>query len=495
MSENPAVAQQTADGDLARWPLRLWAILVVVCGALFLDGLDSAMIGVAVPSIQREFLVGASSVQWVISAYVLGFGGFLMFAGRLADRLGRRRVLIVGVAVLMVASLAGGLAGSITWVIAARFGMGVGAALTAPAGLAIIATSFREGPQRNRAVGIYTVCGAVGFSAGLIGGGLLSNLGWRWVFVLSVVMAAAVWLGTALVVPRDPVAEGAQRRLDLPGSLTITGAMLVLVYLIVDAPTAGGASARTWALGGVVVLLLLLFWWIERSTADPLFDPKLLANGDLLSAALFCAAIMGTYTSFQFISALYLQQNRGWSPLQMALGFLPLSILVALIGPRVGTLIGRIGARRVIALGFVLYVVAYLLFLRIGVTSSYWAVVLPTVVLIGVAFPLSFAGAYVQATTGVASDQQGFASSVAQTGYQLGSAVVLAVVTLMIAIRTGAGRPASVADYRQGMFIVCGVAITALAFSLMRVFREKSGAAMWASWRSPRRAAAEQARS
>lgn len=473
MSEDTHTTVRPAPRADDRWSPRLWAILIVVCGALFLDGLDSAMIGVAIPSIQDEFAVAVGSVQWVISAYVLSFGGFLLFAGRLADVIGRRLVLIIGVSILLVASLLGTLAPTVELVIAARFFMGLGAALTAPAGLAIIATSFAEGAQRNRAVGVYTACGAVGFSAGLVGGGLLSSADWRWVFALSVAMAAIVFLGACVVVPRERSRRGPRRSLNLPGSLTLTAAMLLLVFVVVDAPRAGWASPRTFTLSAGVVVLLVAFVFIERYGSDPLFDRALLKGGDLVSAAIFSAAIMGTYTSFQFISALYLQQNLQWSPLQMAVGFLPLSVLVALVGPKVGRLIGAIGARAVIAVGFGIYTVAYLLFLRIGDNSSYWAVVLPTVVLIGFAFPLSFTGAYVQATSGVDDRNQGVASAVAQTGYQMGSAIVLAATTVIISRNGPDDALRSAADYRQGMYLVLAIAIAALVYALARTWRGK----------------------
>jgi MFS family permease len=454
-----------------RWTPRLWAVLVVVCGALFLDGLDSAMVGVAVPSIRHQFAVAPSTVQWVISAYVLGFGGFLLLAGRLADVVGRRRILIAGVLLLLFSSAVGTAAGAIVWVIVARFAMGVGAALTAPAGLSIIVTSFPEGPQRGRAIGIYTACGAVGFSAGLIGGGVLSSLGWRWVFGLSVLMAALVWVGAQWIVPRDAPMTGPRPSLGLASSVTITGAMLTLVYLIVDVPAAGWASARTLTAAGVFVLLLVAFRMAERSAREPLFASAVLRGGNLVSAALFSAAIMGSYTSFQFISALYLQQNRGWTPWAMAFGFLPLSVLVAIIGPRVGRLIQAVGTRKVIALGFAVYVVAYVQFLRLDDSSPYWSVVLPTVLLIGFAFPLSFTGAYVQAATGVPDRDQGFASAVAQTGYQIGSALVLAVVTVVItpAAGTNTGELVPVHVYRHGLYIVAGVAAAALLLAVARV--------------------------
>lgn len=471
-SEEIAPPGTTEPGE-SGWGPRLWAVLVVVCGALFLDGLDSAMIGVAVPSIQSEFAASAGTVQWVVSAYVLSFGGLLLFAGRLADAIGRRLVLIVGVAILLAGSLLGTFATTVELVVAARFGMGVGAALTAPAGLAIITTTFPEGAPRNRAVGIYTACGAVGFSAGLLGGGLLSSVGWRWVFALSAVMAAVVWAGAVAFVPRDRPVHTERSPLNLPGSLTLTATMLLLVYTVVEAPQSGWTSTSTLVLAVGVLVLAAGFALTERRSAAPLFPRHLFDGGDLFSAALFSAAIMGTYTSFQFLSALYLQQNLHWSPLQMALGFLPLSVLVAIIGPRVGALIGAVGTRVVVAAGFAVYTVAYLLFLRIGGGGSFWELVLPTVVLIGFAFPLSFTGVYVQATAGVPDRDQGVAAAVAQTGYQLGSAIVLAVVTLTLPQGTSVGIVATPADYRDGMVVVCAIAVAAFAYAVLRVVRPR----------------------
>ncbi|AOD22741.1 transporter [Rhodococcus sp. p52] len=467
----PTASSGTIEPSESGWDIRLWAVLVVVCGALFLDGLDSAMIGVAVPSIQSEFATSASAVQWTVSAYVLSFGGLLLFAGRLADAIGRRVVLLVGVAILLAGSLLGTFATTVELIIVARFGMGVGAALTAPAGLAIITTTFPEGPARNRAVGIYTACGAVGFSAGLLGGGLLSSVGGRWGFALSVVMAAVVWAGAVTFVPPDRPIRTERRTLNLPGSLALTATMLLLVYTVVEAPQAGWTSTSTLALATGVLVLAAGFAYTERRSVAPLFPRHLFRGGDLLSAALFSAAIMGTYTSFQFLSALYLQQNLHWSPLQMALGFLPLSVLVAIIGPKVGVLISAVGTRLVIATGFGIYAVAYLLFLRIGGGGSFWDLVLPTVVLVGFAFPMSFTGAYVQATSGVPDRDQGVAAAVAQTGYQLGSALVLAVVTLRLPQGTSVGVVATPADYRDGMIVVCAVAFAAFACAVLRVVR------------------------
>src|SRR6185437_4748366 len=219
-----------------------WAALLVLCGALFLDALDVSMIGVALPSIRTDLHMSTSSLQWVVSAYVLGYGGFLLLGGRVADLLGRRRVFLVSLGVFIVASGLGGFATGATVLIATRFVKGISAAFTAPAGLSIITTSFPEGAARNKALSIYTATGATGFSLGLVFGGLLTEIGWRWVFFLPVPVALATLAGALRFVPNagGPVARS--RGFDLAGAVALTGAMLLLVFTLVEAPTAGWGS-------------------------------------------------------------------------------------------------------------------------------------------------------------------------------------------------------------------------------------------------------------
>lgn len=257
-----------SDAPRSGWGPRLWGTLIVLCGAMFLDALDNAMVGIAVPPIQSDLGMSTASVQWVVSSYVLGFGGFLLLGGRMADLLGRRKVLLVAVAVFALASLAGGLATDGALVIAARFVMGVSAAFTAPAGLAIIMSTFPEGPQRNKAVSIYTACGAAGFSMGLIFGGLLTEIGWRWTFLLPVPVAVGVFLGALALVPRDPARGTGRRKYDVAGAVTVTLAMLLLVFTIVQAPEAGWGSAETIAGFAVAVALAALFVAVEKRTPN-----------------------------------------------------------------------------------------------------------------------------------------------------------------------------------------------------------------------------------
>src|SRR3954454_11679236 len=224
---------------------RAWGALLVLCGALFLDALDVSMIGVALPSIKSDLDMSTSSLQWVVSAYVLGYGGFLLLGGRAADLLGRRRMFLIALGVFIVASGLGGLTNDPTLLIATRFIKGVSAAFTAPAGLSIITTTFAEGAARNKALSVYTATGATGFSLGLVFGGLLTEIGWRWVFFLPVPVALLTLLGGLRLVPREARPFRSSRSFDLAGAVTLTTAMLLLVFTLVEAPEQGWASLRT----------------------------------------------------------------------------------------------------------------------------------------------------------------------------------------------------------------------------------------------------------
>src|SRR3954451_25449771 len=241
---------------------RAWGTLLVLCGALFLDALDVSMMGVALPSISADLDMSTSSLQWVVSAYVLGYGGFLLLGGRAADLLGRRRVFLIALGVFIVASVLGGLATDGTVLIVMRFIKGVSAAFTEPAALSIITTSFAQGPARNKALSIFTATGATGFSLGLVIGGLLTEIGWRWVFFLPAPVALAVLLAGWQLVPRDRIGLRTSRAFDVAGAISVTTGMLLLVYTLVQAPQAGWFSART--LGSFIAVAAILTAFVIR---------------------------------------------------------------------------------------------------------------------------------------------------------------------------------------------------------------------------------------
>ncbi|MEY9966558.1 EmrB/QacA subfamily drug resistance transporter [Streptacidiphilus sp. MAP12-16] len=460
-------ATPPATTDAARWSPRLWGTLVVLCAALFLDALDVSMVGVALPSIRTDLHLSTASLQWVVSGYVLGYGGLLLLGGRAADLLGRRRVFLTALAVFAVASLLGGLVDDGGLLIATRFVKGVAAAFTAPAGLSIITTTFPEGHERNRALSIYTTCGASGFSLGLVLSGLLTEVGWRWTFLMPFPLALAALAVGSRLIPRQARPERDGRGYDLAGAVTATGGLLLLVYTVTQAQGAGWGSTRTVLSLVLVAALFAAFVAIEQRTAHPLVRLGILRNGLVARANLGALACFGAYVGFQFVATLYLQSLLGWSALQMALAFLPAGVLVAASATKMGTLVDRYGTTRLMLVGFPAALLGYANFLRIGAHGDYLTVILPSMVLLGVHFALVFPSLNIQATSGVADEEQGLASGLVNTAFQVGGATVLAVVTAVVTAGAtsggaGAGAHAQLGGYRNALAVVTGVALIGL---------------------------------
>jgi MFS family permease len=436
----------------------------VLCGVLFLDGLDVSMVGVALPSIKKDLGLSASQLQWVVSGYVLGYGGLLLLGGRTADLLGRRRTLLWALAVFLVASALGAVVNDGTLIVVTRFLKGASAAFTAPASLSMITTTFEEGPARNRALSIYTACGASGFSMGLVLGGLLTQVGWRWTFLLPVPLAAGVLFALPRFIKPDRPAlnADARRGYDIPGAITITAGMLLLVRTVVRAPQVGWGSAETLIEFAIAVGLLALFVAVELRSSRPLVRLGILRSGSLVRANVSAMVIFGSYVSFQFVGTLYLQALLGWSPITTALAFLPGGLIVAFGSPRVGPLADRFGTEKVLAVGLAAFLIGYALMLRIHDTLTYASVFLPTMLLIGIGFALCFPMMNIQATAGVADHEQGVASGLVQTSFQVGGAIVLAIVTAIVA-SNGSAAPSSVVDsYRTALEVVTGISAVGL---------------------------------
>jgi MFS family permease len=466
-----------------QWDARLWSILILLCGVLFLDGLDVSMVGVALPSIREDLGLSTSQLQWIVSGYVLGYGGLLLLGGRFADLLGRKRVLISALTVFAVASLLGGLVSDGLLLVITRFLKGASAAFTAPASLSMITTTFPEGPARNRALSIYTACGASGFSLGLVFGGLLTEVGWRWTFLLPVPIALAILLIGPRLLPADAPVRIDRGGFDIAGAVTVTGGMLLLVRTVVEAPEEGWGSPVTLVGLAIAFGLLAAFVAIERRVSQPLVRLGILRSGSLRRANLGAMAVFGAYVSFQFIATLYMQGLLGWSALQTALAFLPAGLLVAFGAPRIGPLVDRFGTQRLLVAGAVAFVAAYALFLRIDETSSYVAVMLPSILLIGVGFALSFPSLNIQATAGVADREQGLASGLVSTSFQVGGAVVLAAVSAVVTSQTGSATDAaSLLDgFRPAIAVAALVAVLGLAVAVSGVTRPPAGEPAMAS--------------
>ena len=434
-------------------------MLLVLCGALFLDAMDVSMIGVALPSIRSDLGLSTSSLQWVVSAYVLGYGGFLLLGGRAADLFGRRRMFLVSLGVFVVASALGGFANDGTLLIATRFVKGMSAAFTAPAGLSIITTSFAEGAARNKAISIYTATGATGFSLGLVFGGLLTEIGWRWVFFLPVPIALVTLLAATRLVPAEQHEVPRRRSFDLAGAVSLTAAMLLLVFTVVEAPDVGWASARTLGSFAGVAAILALFVAIEQRTAVPLVRLGILRSSALVRANIGAMLLVGSWFGFQFIATLYMQQLRGWSPLETGLAIFPGGFLVAVLAPRVGPLVIRFGITRLVTVGFLSAAAAYALFVPIGLDSGYAAAMLPTFVLAGFGFALAYGPLNIAGTNGVAAHEQGLASGLVSSSFQVGGALVLAVATAVNNAAAGSdGSPQALLDGFHAAIVVSVIA-------------------------------------
>jgi MFS family permease len=427
------------------------------------------MVGVALPAIRADLGMSTSALQWVVSGYVLGYGGLLLLGGRAADLLGRRRVLLIALAVFAVASLLGGLVSDGALLIAARFIKGMAAAFTAPAALSIVTTTFPEGHARNRALSIFGVFGASGYSLGLVFSGLMTQVGWRWTFLLPFPIAVATLIAAYRLIPRTerPAKDG--RGYDVPGAILGVAAAMLLVFTVVSAPEAGWASVRT--IGGLIVAAALAtaFVLVERSTKHPLLRLGILRGGALRRANLGVVAFFGAYISFQFVVMLYLQGVRHWSPLITALAFLPAALIVAFGSPQTAKIVDRIGTAPTIAAGVVAHVAGYLLFFDVGPDSNYFTTLLPSMLLLGVGFMLAFPAYNIQATSGIGDDEQGLAGGLLNTSVQVGGAVVLAVVTAVITASGGASASpeALLAGFRPALFVISGVAILGLLVAVL----------------------------
>lgn len=442
---------------------RKWGILLVLCGAIFLEGIDVAMLNVALPSIRTDLGLSTGRLQWVMSAYVLGYGGFMLLGGRAADLFGRRRMFLLWLTVFLLFSGLGGFATEGWMLILARFVTGVSAAFMTPAGLSVITTGFAEGAERNKALLIYSGTAAGGFAVGLVAGGLLTAVGWRWVFFAPVVLCLLILVAALVLVPRSPRPDRTGKRVDVAGALTVTAALLLIVLGVERAAHAALAVSAGTLLAGLA--FLVAFVVVERRSAEPLVRLGILRHGSLaranLSAMLFAAAFFG----FQFLVVLYLQELRGWSTLETSFAMLVIGIDAILSPTLTPRLVDRFGNARVIVGGMLLAVLSYGLFLPLGADWSY-ATMFPSLVLLGLAFSLAYGPLTIVATEGISEEEQGLAGGLLYTAFQFGAALGLSAVTAVAVAATHRTTPAALLDgYRAGLLVPFTAAVLAAVIS------------------------------
>ncbi|MDQ2968454.1 MAG: DHA2 family efflux MFS transporter permease subunit [Actinomycetota bacterium] len=406
-----------------------WRILAVVATAFFMTILDVSIVNVALPSISRALHFSRENLQWVITAYAIALGGFLLLAGRAADLLGRRRVFMVGVALFTIASLACGLAQSEGMLIVARAVQGLGGAIITPAALSIVMTSFEEGAERNKALGIWGALGGSGAAVGVLAGGVLTKyLGWEWIFFVNVPVGALVLVLTSRIVPESR-REGAERRYDALGAVLVSGGLALLVYTISRAPDIGWATARTILLLIASGALLVAFLVNERRHHDPLMPFQIFrvrtVTGANVVGALLGAVIFANF----FLLTLYVQNVLHYSALKAGVTFVATAGTAVLSAGVAQALTTKVGPKPVIAVGLVLLTGGMIWYTQIPVDGSYASDLLPGYVMVGVGLAFSFVPVSIAALAGVAEREAGLASGLINTSQQIGGAIGVAVAS------------------------------------------------------------------
>lgn len=440
---------------------RSWGVLIVLCGAIFLEGIDVAMLNVALPSIRADLGLSTGMLSGVVSAYVLGYGGFMLLGGRAADLLGRRRMFLFWLVVFLLFSGLGGFANEGWVLLLARFVTGVAAAFMTPAGLSLITTNFPEGPRRNQALLIYAGTAAGGFALGLVIGGLLTAIGWRWVFFAPVLLSLVI-LVAAIPLIKDDGQRPAVRSFDMAGALSVTGAMILLVYGVVrlEHPSDGPLlTAGAFAAG---LALLALFVAVERRSAGPLVRLGILRSAPLVRANMMAALLTASFFGFQFLVTLYLQELRGWSTVQTGLALLAAAADVVLAPTLTPWLVNRFGNARVVLGGLLSGLLAYALFLGVGLDWTY-AAMLPSMLLIGLMFAFVYGPLTIVATDGIAEHEQGLAGGLINSSFQFGAALGLSMVTAVNVAVLGAASDAESGLTAMRAALVVPVTATLLA--------------------------------
>ena len=461
-----------------------WLVLVLVCMAQFMVILDATIVNVALPSIQTDLDMSDADLQWIVNAYTLMFGGFLLLGGRAGDLAGRKKVFLVGIVIFTVASLLNGLATSSEFLIVFRGVQGLGAALIAPAALSIITTTFAEGAERTKAMGVWAAIAVGGGAVGLVLGGVLTTaLSWPWIFFVNVPVGIAVFALSVRFVPESKD-EHAHKSFDVAGAVTVTAGLLALVYGIVKAQEKGWTSLHTGGFFTLAVLLLVAFVVIELRSAEPLVRLDIFRVRTVRAANVVMFLVAAGLFAMFYFNTLYLQRVLGYSALEAGLAFLPFTAGIIIGAGLSQKLVASLGAREVPLIGMPLAIVGLLLFTRLQPDSSYVTDLLPGIMLASIGMGLVFVPITLIATSGIPSDDAGLASGLFNTSQQVGGALGLAILATLAVdatqnTLTDLGRQPTPADEGQalvdgfhvayvGSAVLIGVAFFALLFLLRR---------------------------
>lgn len=435
-------------------------ILTLLCAVGFLDLIDVTIVNVALPAIRGDLGFSVQELQWVPSAYLLTYGGFMLLGGRAADLLGRRRVLVAGIVIFGISSLIGGFADTSAVLVGARLAQGVGAALTIPATLSILTTTYAEGPERHKALGAWAAVGGLASAVGvLLGGVLTEGPGWRWVMFINPIICALLVPAIYTLIADDRPAER-KRGFDLVGTALATGAMLLVVYTLVEAPDAGWGSLRT--VGGLAgsVALLGAFCLTESRIRNPLVPLSIFRIRGLAAANITQLTVFAGFVSMFFFLSIYMQSVLGFSPIKTGLAYLPVCVVIGVSAGTASSLIGRVGTRPLVVVGALITAAGVFLFSRIPVDGSYVSDLLPGMVVMSLGIGAVFVALINAANAGVPSEQAGLAAALLNSSQQVGGALGLAILSALATSRTnglladGAQPPeALVEGFQRGLFV------------------------------------------
>jgi EmrB/QacA subfamily drug resistance transporter len=437
-------------------PRNPWLVLSLVCMAQFMVILDATIVNVALPSIQTDLEMSDADLQWIVNAYTLVFGGFLLLGGRAGDLIGRKRIFLVGVVIFTVASLLNGLAPSSEALIVFRGLQGLGAALVAPAALSIITTTFEEGAERTKAMGVWAAIAVGGGAVGLVLGGVLTtSLSWPWIFYVNVPVGIAVFIASMRYVPESKD-EREHRSFDIAGAVTVTAGLLVLVYGIVKAQENGWTSLRTGGFFALAIGLLAAFVIIERYSAEPLVRLSIFRVRTVRAANIVMFLVAAGLFAMFYFNTLYLQRVLNYSALEAGLAFLPFTAGIIIGAGLSQKLVASLGARSVPLIGMPMAIAGLLLFTRLQPDGSYVTDLLPGIMLASIGMGLTFVPITLIATSGIPADDAGLASGLYNTSQQIGGALGLAILATLAVDATqetlqGLGREPLPADEAQAL--------------------------------------------
>src|SRR5579863_2142458 len=417
-----------------------WFALMVLCLGALMIVLDTTIVNVALPSIRQDLGFSQTSLAWVVNAYLLTFGGFLLLGGRLGDFFGQRRLFLIGIAVFTLGSLTCGLARSQAFLVGARAVQGLGGAVVSAVALSLTMTLFTEPAERAQAMGVFGFVSAGGGSIGvLLGGVLTSALNWHWIFLVNLPIGVAVCVLSLLVLPADRGTASSGGRLDILGAITVTLALTLAVYAIVNGNTVGWASAQTLGLLAGAAVLLVIFGVIETRVSAPLIPLGLLLRRNVaianIAGVLWAAAMFAWF----FVAALYLQLVLGYSALQVGLAFLPANIIMGVFSLGLSArLVTRFGIRRPLAVGLGLAAAGLALLALAPVAGNFALAVLPSMILLGLGAGIAFNPMLLAAMSDVDPSDSGLASGIVNTSFMMGGALGLAVLASLAAARSDA---------------------------------------------------------